>query len=116
MVRAVEGLVSAVASVLGLLLVGSSPPGLVSHPVIAEVASIDDPDAPDNDFQSADAPLADVELPDAYREPDPCESEPGLPAVLFLDNHRPPITLTMQSVNSSFAISLAFIFGFFLLE
>lgn len=81
---------SAVASVLSFLLAGSAQLGLASHPVIAEVASIDDPHAPDDDVQSADAPLADVELPDAYREPDPCESEPGLPAVLFLDNHRPP--------------------------
>ena len=88
---------SAVASVLWLLLVGSPPLGLVPHPVIAEVASIDDPDAPDDDVQSADAPLADVELPDAYHEPDPCESEPGLPAVLLLDNHRPPITLSFLS-------------------
>ena len=88
---------SAVASVLGLILVGSFPLGLVSHPVIAEVASIDDPDAPDDDVQRADAPLSDIELPDAYREPDPCESEPGLPAVLFLDNHRPPITLSLIS-------------------
>ena len=67
---------SAVASVLGLLLVGSFPLGLVSHPVIAEVASIDDPDAPDDDVQSADAPLSDIELPDAYREPDPVEPTP----------------------------------------
>ena len=85
------------ASVLWLLLVGSSPLGLVSHPFIAEVASIDDPDAPDDDVQSADAPLADVELPDAYSKPDPCESEPDLPAVLFLDNHHPPITLSLLS-------------------
>ena len=88
---------SAVASVLGLLLVVSSPLGLVSYPIIAEVASIDDPDTPDNDVQRADAPLSDIELPDAYREPYPCESEPGLPAVLFLDNHRPPITLSLLS-------------------
>ena len=88
---------SAVASVLGLLLVGSFPLGLVSHPVIAEVASIDDPDSPDDDVKRADAPLSDIELTDAYREPDLCESEPDLPAVLFLDNHRPPITLSLLS-------------------
>ena len=63
---------SAVASVLWLLLVGSPPLGLVPHPVIAEVASIDDPDATDDDVQNANVPLAEIELPDSQYAPDQC--------------------------------------------